>query len=64
MMEPVVRAFPSPDVRGMSLRDWFAGQALTAIDAPPLSNRGVALWAYGIADAMMAVRDEAPSTGE
>jgi hypothetical protein len=44
---------------GMSLRDWFAGQAL----ANPRTFPGdyscaedVAGWAYGIADAMIAER--------
>lgn len=56
-------AFPSPSVqhqslRGMSLRDWFAGQAL----AGSLANPGVmsaidwATQAYELADAMLAAR--------
>ena len=51
--------------RGMSLRDWFAGQAVAAvyrnferdgIDADFAS--GVAIASYEIADAMLAARKE------
>jgi hypothetical protein len=47
---------------GMSLRDWFAGQALAGIT----SNHAIKLtvtveeraeWSYQMADAMMAERD-------
>lgn len=49
---------------GMTLRDWFAGQAITACavqtfrhDAPfDLNVRQAAAWAYGMADAMIAAR--------
>jgi hypothetical protein len=44
---------------GMSLRDWFAGQALVGMLASPLitSNReSYAQWAYLQADAMLAER--------
>lgn len=49
---------------GMSLRDWFAGQALR--EAVPLSasNDGTydvedaASWAFAIADAMLAEREK------
>jgi hypothetical protein len=42
--------------QGMSLRDWFAGQALVG-----LANRGqtveeIATYAYELADAMLEVR--------
>jgi hypothetical protein len=60
------RAFPVPEnmgaygasqinEQGMSLRDWFAGQALahTPRDGQP-SER--AAWAYALADAMLAER--------
>lgn len=62
------RAFPtyySPydgfDYEGMSLRDWFAGQALVgicSISGPDfsLSPEDEASWAYQRADAMMAFR--------
>ena len=48
---------------GMSLRDWFAGQALAASAAmyPFGENRyseEAACWAYSIADAMLKKRKE------
>lgn len=47
---------------GMTLRDWFAGQALahrftTADGADTESAVDVARWAYIIADAMLAARE-------
>lgn len=51
---------------GMSLRDWFAGQALPTVvsligipeDGPDdLWNAALATQAYGIADAMLKVRE-------
>lgn len=53
------RAIPGAKPQeGMSLRDWFAGQALLAkhgtwanSDAPVLAK-----WAYAMADAMLAAR--------
>lgn len=44
---------------GMSLRDWFAGQALAGNLAYPhneLSPGGAAIMAYKYADAMLAAR--------
>jgi hypothetical protein len=42
---------------GMTLRDWFAGQALASIkDKDFASDKGVADRAYEIADAMMQRR--------
>ena len=71
----VPTAFPVRDVtplptyldEGMSLRDWFAGQALPGLIAssdgkidvnqePVGINR--ARWAYALADAMMKAREE------
>jgi hypothetical protein len=53
---------------GMSLRDWFAGQALTAVrmDAPPgmpnnLKLLALASHCYAIADAMLAARSPQPA---
>lgn len=48
---------------GMSLRDWFAGQALAGIasissDGFSLSPEDEAEWAYQRADAMLAARGE------
>ena len=44
---------------GMTLRDWFAGQALAGMLANPncgLSNGSLARRSYNIADAMLAAR--------
>lgn len=41
---------------GMSLRDWFAGQALTTMRLGEYDSRGLAEHAYSIADAMIAAR--------
>jgi hypothetical protein len=49
--------------RGMSLRDYFAGQALVGMWAHPANERpcNIAAWAYEVADAMLAAREaEAP----
>jgi len=48
---------------GMTLRDWFAGQALVGMLAskagiPPYSNSWAAERAYQMADAMLAARKE------
>lgn len=48
---------------GMSLRDWFAGQALAGMQVMTLegwTNKDIGLQAYSIADAMLAAR-EAPN---
>lgn len=50
---------------GMSLRDWFAGQALAGIAVDTLNNfdgdldeqaETAAIWSYSMADAMLARR--------
>ena len=54
--------------RGMTLRDYFAGQALTNVDVRiPMSDlddtpspRAIANYMYVIADAMLAAREEKP----
>ncbi len=58
-------AFPVSDYyRGMTLRDWFAGQALTGIVLSPLGQGGritfsaTAIDAYTYADAMLAAREK------
>lgn len=64
-------AFPTPNLNGgmagMSLRDYFAGQALLGLamrdgigmgDAP---RAGLATWAYAMADAMIAARPHGES---
>lgn len=56
-------------VPGMSLRDWFAGQALDGILAAWYQTKDknvmaddkmgmFAYWAYGMADAMIAEKDK------
>jgi hypothetical protein len=63
-------AFPNPYIgadpleKGMTLRDWFAGQAMTAAaiqafddDSTVEQNaRVAAAWSYAIADAMLEAR--------
>lgn len=54
-------AFPSAGVNnGMTLRDWFAGQAMAGaisrwldVDA---SDKEIAQWSYEVADAMLDAR--------
>lgn len=50
--------------QGMSLRDWFAGQALTGMMATAtlspseeIPGLNTAMWAYKYADAMLAARE-------
>lgn len=51
---------------GMSLRDWFAGQAIMGISVSDRfvrdadSNAAQARWAYELADAMIAARKAKP----
>lgn len=54
---------PKNHESGMTLRDWFAGQALAGISADSqdgfsLSPEEEAAWAYQRADAMLAVRNQ------
>ena len=55
-------AFPTNDITpyhpGMTLRDWFAGQALTGLTASDNwgSVMSMARYAYELADAMLAER--------
>lgn len=48
---------------GMTLRDYFAGQALVSMRAHPANERpdNVAQWAYWVADAMLARRTKGGS---
>jgi len=48
------------DAAGMSLRDWFAGQALAGFAAEKCSADQTAHAAYLMADAMLAARKETP----
>jgi hypothetical protein len=51
-------AFPSYNDEGMSLRDWFAGQALTiCLKDMSKSYNQWAVEAYALASAMMAERE-------
>jgi len=58
---PIVTA-STPLAPGMSLRDWFAGQALAGFAANPeswpLEYPTMAKMAYSQADAMLAERDK------
>jgi hypothetical protein len=49
---------------GMSLRDWFAGQALAGFFTlgNHMPNETIACQCYGMADAMIAYRDQQPDT--
>lgn len=48
----------SAQIGGMTLRDWFAGQALAnGYTHHDLQPDKVATWAYQIADAMIAARN-------
>jgi hypothetical protein len=68
------QAFPIPDNErygqtwGMSLRDYFAAQALTGLlhigAEPKASPRVLAEYAYKFADAMLAHRAAAAERGE
>jgi hypothetical protein len=59
---PTNTPFTNPEDRGMTLRDWFAGQWLigTAVDSTvdwsDLTRPTIAEMAYKVADAMMEAR--------
>lgn len=59
-------AYPTDDgaVGGMTLRDYFAGQALSAIGESPNSPQAEAAFAYKMADAMLAQRKSTYRSGE
>jgi len=61
---PAFPVNPHPNIHGgsdgMSLRDWFAGQALAGImpsDGRPDGDQAKAYWAYAMADAMLRARE-------
>jgi hypothetical protein len=47
---------------GMTLRDWFAGQALAGIDLDIVQAESldIAKWCYAAADAMLTAREVKP----
>ena len=47
----------TPQIKDMTLRDWFAGQAMANKFTHDTTPYLVAKWAYCIADAMMKARD-------
>ena len=61
-------AFPLPEGAiphgGMTLRDWFAGQAISAYltmdieQDPPVKLSDIAFDAYRLADEMLAIREK------
>ncbi len=53
---PTYQLDPRDNVRGMTLRDWFAGQALAGMLSGRASTESVSAGAYAIADAMLAER--------
>ncbi len=59
---PVINSDHMPEYRGMSLRDWFAGQWLAGAAADPgfawdeISTLAMVSKAYEVADAMMEAR--------
>ena len=58
--KPTPMAFPLPGYDpGMTLRDWFAGQALIGWWGPD-DKQVTAVMAYRMADAMMQARGEMP----
>ena len=71
--ESAIRTVESTTFPGMSLRDWFAGQALAgelASQNPECAYAGcegaaeVSSWAYSVADAMLAERRKRSEAAE
>lgn len=59
-MDKSYPAFPSEQFTGMTLRDYFAGQALAGMQPSQLtcSDEKLALKAYTYADAMLVARGD------
>jgi hypothetical protein len=58
---PAIMGEPDTYWNGMTLRDWFAGQALVgllSLDRPDASIVNVAYTSYRFADAMLEARNE------
>jgi hypothetical protein len=58
-----IQAFPVSSVmgdinEGMTLRDYFAGQAMIALMSNSVNNQYDAIYCYRIADAMLKAREE------
>ena len=51
---------PIPGQQGMSLRDWFAGQALASMAHPEATElaKASAVYAWEVSDAMLAEKAE------
>lgn len=60
--DPETAGFGTGSQTGLSLRDWFAGQALTGLNHELYDSDGAAFWAYDIADAMLQQRKAKPCT--
>lgn len=57
--KPAEAGFANTESQGMSLRDWFAGQALQGMlsyPQTPVSAATMAVASYVLADAMLAAR--------
>lgn len=53
---PAIRGIPDIEIGGMSLRDYFAGQALQTLIAQGPDETTLGKRAYEIADAMIKAR--------
>lgn len=64
--EPAVSAYDGPlSAHNMTLRDWFAGQAMAGLLAAPYlkfpqREQTLSMEAYGVADAMLRAREDQP----
>jgi len=43
---------------GMTLRDWFAGQAMQGLIPTSKDDKQIAEWSYAMADAMLKAREQ------
>jgi len=57
-LHPEVRPDMDPKRCGITMRDWFAGQAMQGLCANGVTNHtGIARAAYSVADAMLEERE-------